>query len=145
MKINKKRDWVVTDLIHEKYTFDLETAIYKNKSILEILDDLGLEGLEDKIEKYNNREIYILDDVYHQDPDFDTWCLTKKEKSRFTPLHVRGLMLMPLEEFLKEGYLNASFGPTNRKYGVMDYAEVPVEMEETKNENQAIKADESTL
>jgi hypothetical protein len=43
-------------------------------------------------------------------------------------------MIMPLDEFLKEEkYFSGSFGETNRKYGVMDYAAVPVKMEEIKN------------
>lgn len=45
-------------------------------------------------------------------------------------------MIMPLDEFLKEEkYFLGSFGETNRKYGVMDYAAVPVKMEEIKNAN----------
>lgn len=134
-QLNEKKDWVVTELCHERYTFDLDTSIYENKSILEILDELCYDGLENKIEKYDNREVYLLDEIYHEDVNSDTWCLTEKEKTRFTPLHIGALILMPLNEFLKEKYLCGSFGCTNRKYGVMDYAKVPVEMEEQKNEN----------
>ena len=110
-ELNKKNTWIVTELHHERYTFDLETSIYECKTILEILDE-----------------------VYHEDPESDTWCLTEQEKKRFLPLHVGAIMIMPLDEFLKEEkYFSGSFGETNRKYGIMDYASVPVKMEEDKN------------
>lgn len=133
-ELNKKNTWIVTELHHERYTFDLETSIYENQTILEILDELAYWGLENRIEKYKNRNVYILDEVYHEDPESDTWCLTEQEKKRFLPLHVGAIMIMPLDEFLKEEkYFSGSFGGTNRKYGVMDYAAVPVKMEEDKN------------
>ena len=39
-ELNIKNTWIVTELHHERYTFDIETLIYKDKTILEILDDL---------------------------------------------------------------------------------------------------------
>lgn len=133
-ELNKKNTWIVTELHHERYTFDLETSIYEDQTILEILDELAYWGLENRIEKYKNSNVYILDEVYHEDPESDTWCLTEQEKKRFLPLHVEAIMIMPLDEFLKEEkYFSGSFGGTNRKYGVMDYAAVPVKMEEDKN------------
>lgn len=133
-ELNKKNTWIVTELHHERYTFDLETSIYECKTILEILDELAYWGLENKIEKYENSNVYILDEVYHEDPESGTWCLTEQEKKRFLPLHIGAIMIMPLDEFLKEEkYFSGSFGETNRKYGVMDYASVPVKMEEDKN------------
>ena len=135
-ELNKKNTWIVTELHHERYTFDLETSIYEDQTILEILDELAYWGLENRIEKYKNSNVYILDEVYHEDPESDTWCLTEQEKKRFLPLHVGAIMIMPLDEFLKEEkYFSGSFGETNRKYGVMDYAAVPVKMEEDKNAN----------
>ena len=133
-ELNKKNTWIVTELYHERYTFDLETSIYEDQTILEILDELAYWGLENRIEKYKNSNVYILDEVYHEDPESDTWCLTEQEKKRFLPLHVEAIMIMPLDDFLKkEKYFSGSFGGTNRKYGVMDYASVPVKMEEDKN------------
>lgn len=133
-ELNKKNTWIVTELHHERYTFDLETSIYEDQTILEILDELAYWGLEDRIEKYKNSNVYILDEVYHEDPESDTWCLTEQEKKRFLPLHVEAIMIMPLDDFLKkEKYFSGSFGGTNRKYGVMDYASVPVKMKEDKN------------
>ena len=135
-ELNKKNTWIVTELHHERYTFDLETSIYEDQTILEILDELAYWGLENKIEKYENSNVYILDEVYHEDPESDTWCLTEQEKKRFLPLHIGAIMIMPLDEFLKEEkYFSGSFGETNRKYGVMDYAAIPVRMEEIKNAN----------
>lgn len=133
-ELNKKNTWIVTELHHERYTFDLETSIYEDQTILEILDELAYWGLENRIEKYKNSNVYILDEVYHEDPESDTWCLTEQEKKRFLPLHVEAIMIMPLDDFLKkEKYFSGSFGGTNKKYGVMDYASVPVKMEEDKN------------
>ena len=133
-ELNKKNTWIVTELHHERYTFDLETSIYEDQTILEILDELAYWGLENRIEKYKNSNVYILDEVYHEDPESDTWCLTEQEKKRFLPLHIGAIMIMPLDDFLKkEKYFSGSFGGTNRKYGVMDYASVPVKMEEDKN------------
>lgn len=133
-ELNKKNTWIVTELHHERYTFDLKTSIYEDQTILEILDELAYWGLENRIEKHKNSNVYILDEVYHEDPESDTWCLTKQEKKRFLPLHVEAIMIMPLDDFLKkEKYFSESFGGTNRKYGVMDYASVPVKMEEDKN------------
>lgn len=133
-ELNKKNTWIVTELHHERYTFDLETSIYEDQTILEILDELAYWGLENRIEKYKNSNVYILDEVYHEDPESDTWCLTEQEKKRFLPLHVEAIMIIPLDDFLKkEKYFSGSFGGTNRKYGVMDYASVPVKMEEDKN------------
>lgn len=134
-ELNKKDTWIVTELHHERYTFDLETSIYENQTISEILDKLAYWGLEDRIEKYENSNVYILDEVYHEDPESDTWCLTEEEQKRFLPLHIGAIMIMPLDEFLKkEKYFSGCFGTTNRKYGVMDYAMVPVKMEEDKND-----------
>lgn len=133
-ELNKKNTWIVTELHHERYTFDLETSIYEDQTILEILDELAYWGLENRIKKYKNSNVYILDEVYHEDSESDTWCLTEQEKKRFLPLHVEAIMIMPLDDFLKkEKYFSGSFGGTNRKYGVMDYASVPVKMEEDKN------------
>lgn len=101
-ELNKKNTWIVTELHHERYTFDLETSIYECKTILEILDELAYWGLENKIEKYKNSNVYILDEVYHEDPESDTWCLTEQEKKRFLPLHVEAIMIMPLDDFLKK-------------------------------------------
>ncbi len=135
-ELNKKNTWIVTELHHERYTFDLETSIYEDQTILEILDELAYWGLENRIKKYENSNVYILDEVYHENPESDTWCLTEQEKKRFLPLHIGAIMIMPLDEFLKEEkYFSGSFGETNRKYGVMDYAAVPVRMEEIKNAN----------
>lgn len=133
--LNKKNTWIVTELHHERYTFDLETSIYEDQTILDILDELTYRGLENRIEKYKNSNVYILDGIYHEDPESDTWCLTEQEKKRFLPLHIGAIMIMPLDEFLKEEkYFSGVFGNTNRKYGVMDYAAVPVQMEENKND-----------
>lgn len=144
-ELNKKDNWIVTRLIHERYTFDVVTIIYRNKTIMEILDEEAYWGLENKIEKYENSNTYAIDEIYHEDPDSDTWCLTEEEKKRFLPLHVQSLMMMPLNEFLENEYLSGVFGSTNRKYGVMDYAKVPVEMEEYKNEISTIKTNESKV
>ena len=135
-ELNKKNTWIVTELHHERYTFNLETSIYEDQTILEILDELAYWGLENRIKKYENSNVYILDEVYHENPESDTWCLTEQEKKRFLPLHIGAIMIMPLDEFLKEEkYFSGSFGETNRKYGVMDYAAIPVRMEEIKNAN----------
>lgn len=132
-ELNKKDIWVITELHHERYTFDLETAIYEDKTILEILDDYFYWGLENKVKKYPNSNVYILDEIYHEGPESDTWCLTEQEKKRFLPLHIEALMIMPLKDFLKEKAFFGSFGSTHRKYGIMDYAKVPVEMEAEKS------------
>lgn len=133
-ELNIKNDWVVTELHHERYTFDIDTEIYKNKTILEILDNLACWGLENKIEKYENSNTYILDEIYHEDKDSDTWCLTEQEKNRFTPLHIKALIMMPLKEFEEREAMGGCFGDTNRKFGIMDYAYKPAEMEGMKNE-----------
>lgn len=138
-ELNIKNNWIVTILRHERYTFDIGTLIYKNKTILEILDDLVYWGLENRLEKYENSNTYIIDEIYHEDKDSDTWCLTEEEKNRFRPLHIGALMITPLDEFLKEEYMSGCFGDTNRKYGVMDYALKPVKMEENKNEKNNTK------
>ena len=39
-ELNIKNTWIVTELHHERYAFNIETLIYKDKTILEILDDL---------------------------------------------------------------------------------------------------------
>lgn len=136
-ELTEIKDWIVTELHHERYTFDLETTIYKEQSILDILEEYLCRELKNKIKKYEYRNIYVLDEIYREDPDSDTWCLTEKEKKRFLPLHIEALMLMPLDEFLKDGgFLMASFGSTHKKYGVMDYAKYPVEMEKEKNKNE---------
>ena len=138
-ELNIKNTWIVTELHHERYTFDIETLIYKDKTILEILDDLVYYGLENRLEKYENSNTYIIDEIYHENKDSDTWCLTEEEKNRFRPLHIQTLMITPLDEFLKEEYMSGCFGNTNRKYGVMDYALKPVKMEENKNEKNNTK------
>lgn len=136
-ELNKKNTWIVTELHHERYTFDLETAIYEDTTILNILEDYFYWGLENKIEKYENRNVYILDEIYHEDSESDTWCLTEQERKRFSPLHIEAIMIMPLEEFLKEEKcFSGSFGETNKKYGVMDYAKCPIEMEKEKEKNE---------
>ena len=71
--------------------------------------------------------------------------LTEEEKNRFHPLHIGALLFTPLEDFMKDEYMSGCFGSTNRKYGVMDYAKVPVEMEECKNEISTIKTNESKV
>lgn len=133
-ELNVKNNWIVTDLNHERYTFDIETIIFRNKTIIEILDELAYWGLENKIEKYENSNTYIIDEIYHEDKESDTWCLTEEEKDRFRPLHIEALLIMPLNEFLEREYVSGVFGDTNRKYGVIDYAFKPVKMEEDKNE-----------
>lgn len=138
-ELNIKNTWIVTELLHERYTFDIKTLIYKDKTILEILDDLVYWGLENKLKKYENSNTYIIDEIYHENKDSDTWCLTEEEKNRFRPLHIQTLMITPLDEFLKEEYMSGCFGNTNRKYGVMDYALKPVKMEENKNEKNNTK------
>ncbi len=136
-ELDKKNTWIVTEFHHERYTFDLETTIYKDTTISDILEDYFYWGLENKIEKYENRNIYILDEIYHEDADSGTHCLTKEEQKRFLPLHIEAIMIMPLDEFLEDGgFLSASFGKTHRKYGVMDYAKYPVEMEKEKDKNE---------
>ena len=138
-ELNIKNTWIVTELLHERYTFDIKTLIYKDKTILEILDDLIYWGLENKLEKYENSNTYIIDEIYHENKDSDTWCLTEEEKNRFRSLHVQALMITPLDEFLKEEYMSGCFGDTNRKYGIMDYALKPMKMEENKNEKNNTK------
>lgn len=138
-ELNKKRNWIVTDLGHERYSFDLATMIFNNKTIIEILDELAYWGLENKIEKYENSDTYILDEIYHEDKNCDTWCLTEEEKERFRPLHISALLFTPLEDFIKDEYMSGCFGETNRKYGIMDYAKMPAEMEDSKDEKTSSK------
>ena len=68
-ELNIKNTWIVTELLHERYTFDIKTLIYKDKTVLEILDDLVYWGLENKLEKYENSNTYIIDEIYHEDKD----------------------------------------------------------------------------
>lgn len=133
-ELNKRDNWIITELHHERYTFNIETSIYEDKTILEILDDLGYWGLENKIEKYDNQEVYLLDEIYHEESESDTWCLTEKERKRFLPLNISAVMIMSLKDFKREKGFSGCFGSTNRKYGVMDYAITPVKMEENKND-----------
>jgi hypothetical protein len=137
-ELNEKRAWVVTSIGHEGYTLDVDTVIFKNMSLLDVLDSFGFYGLENKLEKhefdYPEDTYYTLDEVYHEDRDSDTWCLTEEEKDRFTPIHIGALMVQSLENFLFSQRVSGCFGDTNRKYGLMDYAKKPVEMEEEKDE-----------
>lgn len=134
-ELSIKKDWIVCYVNHERYTFDNAIEIFKNKSIIDILDYWMLKDLSSKIERAGYHGFgYALDNTYHEDKESDTWCLRKEENERFLPLHVEWLFFADFEEFKKQECLSWYFGNTHRKYGVMDYAKFPVDMDENKGD-----------
>ena len=130
-ELNEKDDWIITYINHERYTFDIDTYIEENISIKEILEKRMMEDLIQKIERQGYQGFgYVIDEIYHEDKESDTWCLTEKEKERFRPLHIQAITFAKLKDFKKEKYLGTVCGDTNKKFGVMDFAYKPVEMQE---------------
>ena len=128
-ELNEKHDWIVTGLNHERYTFNIDTFIEKDKSIIEMLHNFCMSELVNRIERasYHNYA-YAIDNIFHEGRD--EYCVTEEEGKRFTGLHIETLLFARLDEFLENEVLGWCFGDTNKKFGVMDYAKKPVYMNE---------------
>lgn len=137
-ELNRKKDWLIVDFGHERYSIDLTVTTYRNHTIKQILDEFMYPI--DKLERAAHQGYaYAIDDVYHLPPDADTWFLTEKEKQDLFLYILVGILIIPLDKFLsaeEEEFAAWSFGNTYRKFGVMDYAKYPIDMEEDKDEIQ---------
>lgn len=128
-EVNTKKDYVVVNLYHERYSADLDITIHKNSSIVDIYNYYNFDENFDinKLERQGyNYMGYIYDQCGHCEPD--DYCLTKKECKRFKGYHIEALTIVELDKFLKEGSFCTCVMETNNKWGLVDYGTTPVDM-----------------
>ena len=134
-EVNAKKDYVLVEIYHERYSCDMCVQIIKNKSIVDIYkmyncfdEDFDIK----KLERQGYHEMgYVYDKCRHYDMDY--WNCTKKECKRFKGYHIECLFIVELKKFLEEECFNCTFMNTHKKYGLVDYYDVPVEMYINKN------------
>lgn len=104
----KKKDYIVIVTYHERYSFTQEVYYEKSIVIDEICKWLGIEKKELK-ERQGLRWIYQKDKSYAEPYD-----------SRCDKVHIENIVIIEVEPFKEEGYVEVFFGKTNQKFGLMD-------------------------
>lgn len=133
-EVNTKKDYVVVEIYHERYSCDMCVQIVKNRSIVDIYNMYNFEKDFDitKLERQGYHEMgYVYDKCCHY--DMDEYDCSKKENKRFKTYHIECLFIVELNTFLKEECFNCVFMDTNKKFGLVDYAKKPVDMHLDKN------------
>lgn len=119
--IETKRNWIVINIGHERYSFDTDIKIYNDMSLQELGQEewnINLEKIE-KVREDSNDYSYILDYCNHSEidtkytyPDFND-----KQVNHF---HIDVTFIFDLETFLAEQYNSFVWGITNNKFGLLD-------------------------
>ncbi len=128
-EVNAKKDYVVVNLYHERYSADLDITIHKNSSIVDIYNYYNFDENFDinKLERQGYHSMgYVYDKCGPCKPD--DYALTKKECKRFKGYHIEALTIVELDKFIKEESFCALIMSTESKYGLVDYAFTPVDM-----------------
>ena len=128
-EVNAKKDYVVVNLFHERYSADLDITIHRNSSIVDIYNYYNFDEDFDisKLERQGYREMgYVYDQCGHREPD--DYTLTKKECKRFKNYHIEALTIVELDKFIKEESFCTVVMSTKNKWGLVDYAFTPVDM-----------------
>lgn len=128
-EVNTKKDYVVVNLYHERYSADLDVSIHRNESIVDIYNHYNFSEDFDinKLKREGRHDMgYVYDKCGPYEPD--DYCLTKKECKRFKGYHIEALTIIELDKFLKEEYFGALIMETKNKWGLVDYAHSPVDM-----------------
>ena len=47
-----------------------------------VLIEIITKWIIENTKKYENSNTYIIDEIYHENKDSDTWCLTEEEKNK---------------------------------------------------------------
>ena len=133
-EVNTKKDYVVVNLYHERYSADLDISIHKNQSIIDIYNCYNFAEDFDinKLERQGYKEMgYVYDKCGSYEPsDYE---LTKKECKRFRGYHIEALTIVELDKFIKEESFCTVVMDTNDKWGLLDYSCKPVDMHLNKN------------
>lgn len=113
-----KRDWIVINTGHERYSFDTSIRLYRDKTFEELKKELCIYN-DDIIEQYRDEDIYLVDECYHADLD------TKYEYPQFKgqPLQKMGLevtMIVAFDVFISDEYCSWIWGTTENKFGLLD-------------------------
>lgn len=133
-ELNIKKDYICINVYHERYSADMCMQIYKNKSILEILQDHHCcEEIDiSKIERQGYHGMGYAYDCCGR-YDLDKYSLTKKECKRFKSYDIDAQFIVELNTFIREECFNCTFMETNKKFGLVDFAETPCGMSINKN------------
>lgn len=140
-EVNTKKDYILVEIYHERYSCDMCLEIVKNKSIVDIYNMYNYEKDFDisKLERQGYQEMgYVYDKCDHYEPD--EYVLTKKECKRFKSYHIEALFIVELNKFLEEKVFNCTFMDTNDKWGLLDYSCKPVDMHLNKNKLEKISS-----
>lgn len=133
-EVNTKKDYVVVNLYHERYSADLDISIHKNQSIIDIYNCYNFAEDFDinKLERQGYHEMgYVYDKCGPCEPN--DYCLTKKECKRFKGYHIEALTIVELSKFLEEESFGTIIMSTNDKWGLLDYSCKPIDMHLNKN------------
>lgn len=138
-EVNTKKDYVVVNLYHERYSCDMGLEIFKNTSIVDIYNHFNFEKDFD-INKLERDGYHCMGYLYDKCGRYeaDDYALKKSECKRFRGYHIEALFIVELEKFLKEKCFCSTFMGTNKKYGLVDYAYTPVDMRLNKNKLEKI-------
>ena len=138
-EVNAKKNYVVVNLYHERYSADLDISIHKNQSIIDIYNCYNFDEDFDinKLERQGYQQMgYVYDKCGAYEPsDYE---LTKKECKRFRGYHIEALTIVELDKFIKEESFCTLVMSTNNKWGLVDYAYKPVDMHLDKNKLEKI-------
>lgn len=114
-----KKDWIVINIEHERYSFDTSIRLYKDKTFEELKKELHIYNNDIVEQQYRNKDIYLVDECYHADLD------TEYEYPQFKgqPLQKIGLevtMIIAFDIFMANEYCSWIWGITENKFGLLD-------------------------
>lgn len=128
-EVNTKKDYIVVNLYHERYSANLDVSIHRNQSIVDVYNCYNFCDPFDinKLERDGYHDMgYVYDKCGPYEPsDYE---LTKKECKRFKGYHIEALTIVELDKFLEVECFNTLIMETKNKWGLVDYAYSPVGM-----------------
>ena len=112
-----KRDWLVSETAHERYSFDTEINIYRDYTLEDLVTELGWT-MED-VEKHPQNEVYTIDKTKHGELDTQyTYPEFQGTGARYIGLE--NCLIVPLDVLITEEYAHWIWGQTNTKFGLID-------------------------
>lgn len=117
--MENKKDWVVIDTVHERYSFETTVRIYRQYTLQELKKEVLYDN--DNIEKTTFGR-YIVDRSCNNELD-TKYSFPELEGQPLEDIHLDSICFIALEDFLKDDYVSYIWGSTNKKFGLIDIKE----------------------
>ena len=118
-----KKDWLVIENFHERYSFETNLSVFHNIDLLDLIRkyfkiEIDLED-EIEVEKYFDGSCYIIDKTRHNllDTDYEA---PELKNVPIKKVMFNTICFISLENFLNSEHFSFVWGFTNSKFGLLD-------------------------